>query len=136
MLRKYEAGDLEKIRLQPTQEVERNESWRAFASINSLVFADGDNVLAIIYPHEEYGTITLYSLVGKDSGYKSVSIVKTMIKWIKEQFSRSDVNRICMTTQADFDNANRLARMLGFSFEGTMHSFFKGIDFNIWGIWK
>lgn len=136
MMRCYEKGDIEKLNLQPEQELERNESWTAFASIESLVFADGDKVLAIIRPQEENGKIAIYALVGRDCGYKSVSIVRTMKTWIKNQMKRPDINRVEMTTQSQFYQANRLAVMLGFVYEGTLHSFFNGIDFNVWGIWK
>lgn len=136
MLRRYEKGDIEKIKLQPEQERERNSNWKLFANEKTLVFADGDRVLAIIYPHEEYGRITLYALVGRDSGYKSVSIVRKMKAWIKEQLQRSDINRVEMNCQTMFVDANRLARILGFKLEGTLHKFFCGMNFNIWGIYK
>lgn len=136
MIRCYKKGDFEKLNLQPEQELERNETWKAFACEKSLVFADGDRVLAIIRPQEENGRLAIYALVGRDCGYKSVSMVKTIKTWIKNQIKRPDIERVEITTQSQFDQANRLAEMLGFVYEGTLHKFYNGIDFNIWGIWK
>lgn len=136
MLRCYQDGDLERIKLQPEQELERSSEWEKLKNDKTLVFCDKDKVLALVYPMEDEGKITLFALVSRDSGYKAVHIVKTMRSWIIEQFTRNEIYRIDMTTQANFDQANRLAELLGFTYEGTLHSYFRGIDFNIWGIWK
>lgn len=136
MMRCYKKGDIDRIKLQPEQEVERNEDWRLFENINTITFADGDEVLAIVYPHEQYGNITIYALISSNCGYKAVSMVKEFKRWIKEQIKRDDVCRICFTTQSRFEQANRLALLLGFEYEGYLHRWFKGIDFNMWGIWK
>lgn len=136
MLRCYQNGDLEKVKLQPEQELERNPFWENFKSPNTLVFADGEVVLGLFYPLEQYGTITVMSLIGSNCGYKSVSMVKEFKKWLKKTLQRKDINRIEITTQATFAQATQLARLLGFTYEGTIHKMFNGMDFNIWGIWK
>ena len=136
MFRYYQNGDLEKIKLQPEQDLERSPEWEKFKSEKTLVFCDKEKVLTLIYPWEDEGKITLIALVGADCGYKSCHIVRTMKSWIKEQLQRPEISRIDLTTQSSFEQANRLAKLLGFTYEGTLHKYFKGIDFNIWGVWK
>lgn len=136
MLRAHQNGDLEKIKLQPEQELEKSEAWKNFENSKTLVFSDNDKVLALFLPIEEHGTISLFALIGKDCGYKSVSMFKEMRSWIDKQLQRPDINRIDFTTQSNFEQANRLANLLGFTCEGTLHKVFKGIDFNVWGKFK
>lgn len=134
MIRHFQKGDLEKIKLQSEQKNEDSQQWHLFDDEDTIVFADGDKVLAIVRPFFESGQrVWLSALIGVDCGYKAVAMFKQMKRIIDGFLQEGEAQRVEMVTQADFAVANRLAGMLGFECEGTMKKYFNGIDFNLWG---
>lgn len=134
MIRHFQQGDLEKIKVQPEQKAEDREHWHLFDDEDTIVFADGERVLAIVRPFfENGGRVWLAALIGADCRDKAVAMFREMKAVIDGFFINGEAQRVEMTTQAGFTQANRLARMLGFECEGTMKKYFNGIDFNLWG---
>ncbi len=134
MIRHYKEGDLSKINLQDEQLKEGQSEWYMFKHPDTIVFEDGDKVLAIIRPcYEAGGRLFLGALISKDCGYKSISMFKKIKSIIDDWLYFGDVQRIEFTTQSNFKQANRLAELLGFQKEGTLRRYYNGMDFNIWG---
>lgn len=134
MIRHFDIKDLEKINVQDEQKCEDSEHWYMFDDNDTIVFEDGDRVLAIVRPlFQSGGKVHLVALVGKDCGYKAVPMFRKIRKLIDEWLSCKDINRVEMTTQLGFEQADRLAELLGFKKEGILRKYYNGIDFNIWG---
>lgn len=134
MIRHFENNDLEKINLQEEQKKECPELWYMYDNEDTIVFEDEGKVLAIIRPmYEQGGRMWLSALISKDCGYKAISIFKRMKRFIDEWLFYGEVNRVEITTQKDFKQANRLAELLGFQKEGVLRKYYNGMDFNIWG---
>lgn len=134
MLRKFKKGDLAKIKLQKEQMHEDTHNWNLFDNKDTLVFDDKERVLAIVLPVFEDGNkVSLYSLIGADCKDKAILMFKKMKRIIDDWLEYDGIERVEMTTQADFRQANRLAKLLGFECEGTMKKYFNGMDFNMWG---
>lgn len=133
MIRYYQKGDIDKIKIQQEQKRESLEE-EYFDNEDTFVFVDKDTVLAIVRPYYEIGgRIYLSALISADCGYKGFSMVKEMRKIVDDWLNDDDNMRIEFITQADWKQANRLAKILGFSCEGRMRKYYNGIDFNIWG---
>lgn len=131
MLRRFYKGDCERIKLQAEQDHE-DKSWELFDNPDTVVFADGDRVLAIVRPFfENGGRVWLSALISADCRDKGVAMFKRGNKLISDILKI--YNRVEFVTQTDFAAANRLAEMLGFECEGTMKKYYNGLDFNIWG---
>lgn len=133
-MRHYEEGDLNKIKLQKEQSHEDKANWYMFNHEDTIVFEDGERVLAIVRPiYEAGGRMWLTALIGADCKDKAIPMFKKMRKLIDEWLYYGEVERVEMITQKDFKQANRLAQMLGFQKEGTLRKYYNGMDFNIWG---
>lgn len=131
MIRHYKSGDCERLLKQPHQVHKDNRDFM-FDHEDTVVFEDNGKVLLILRPVFELGgRCTLVSYISQDCGHKAVSMFKT-IKPLIDTIANECLRLECVT-QADFEPANRLAKMLGFSFEGTMKKYYDGIDFNMWG---
>jgi RimJ/RimL family protein N-acetyltransferase len=50
-----------------------------------------------------------------------------------EELNKGDTLRVEFVTQVGFPQAEHLARLLGFEYEGTMRKYYNGIDFKMWG---
>jgi hypothetical protein len=131
MIRHFKKGDCERLLKQPHQEHKENKDYM-FDSEDTIVYEDEGKVLVILRPYFELGgRCILVSYISQDCGYKAVSIFKTL-KPIIDDLAKNNLRLECVT-QKDFEPANRLAKMLGFSYEGTMKKYYNGIDFNMWG---
>lgn len=131
MIRHYQKGDCERLLKQPHQSQEGDRDFM-FDHEDTIVIEEDDKVLLIFRPVFELGgRCTLVSYISQECGYKAVKLFKIM-KPIIDNIA-NDCLRVECLTQTDFEPANRLVQMLGFSFEGTMRKYYNGIDFNIWG---
>lgn len=133
MIRQYKDGDLEKILIQEEQRNELGENISGYIHKDTLVFEDNETVYAIVRPiYENGGRLYICSLIGCNCRKKSIIIYKAFKK-IFDEWLNNGINRLEITTKCDFENANRLAKMLGFECEGRMKKFYNGTDYFLWG---
>ena len=131
MIRHFQKGDCERILKQPEQGLSAERDW-FFDCKDTVVYEYEGRVLAIIRPVFELGgRVTLVSYIGADCKDRAVDMYKKLKPMVELLCERYD--RVEFTTQADFPQANRLAKLLGFECEGTMRKYCFGKDFNMWG---
>lgn len=134
MIRHFEKGDCDRIKLQPEQKHEDTNNWYLFDDEDTIVFEYDNRVLAIVRPFfEDGGRVWLSALISADCRDKGFSMFKQMRKIIDDFLNDGETQRVEMITQDNFPAAKRLAKMLGFTCEGTMKKYYNGLDFNIWG---
>ena len=97
-----------------------------------FVFEDKGKVLVIVCPLFYDEGCILSSLIARDCGYKSISLIREAKALIKMLLL--DCDFIEISTQVGWRNAERLARVLGFEPDRLEKNFYNGIDFNIWRI--
>lgn len=130
MIRRFKEGDLERINRQDEQLLEGY--GEEFNNPNTIVFEDKGKVLVIVCPLFYDEGCILSSLIARDCGYKSISLIREAKALIKMLLL--DCDFIEISTQVGWRNAERLARVLGFEPDRLEKNFYNGIDFNIWRI--
>ena len=103
------------------------EQWQSMVSVG-VFLRDATAALGRFLMGKSVMRRIDFDLALEDCGYKAVSIFKTL-KPIIDDLAKNNLRLECVT-QKDFEPANRLAKMLGFSYEGTMKKYYNGIDFN------
>jgi RimJ/RimL family protein N-acetyltransferase len=69
------------------------------------------------------------------SGYLSwyMTLAKTARELVDIIFEGKEIHRLQMTIEPEFERGDRWARFLGFSYEGLMKSYIKGVDVKLYG---
>lgn len=130
MIRRFKEGDLEKINRQDEQLLEGY--GEELNNPNTVVFEDKGKVLAIVCPIFYGEGCMLCALIAKDCGYKSIRLIREAKALINMLLF--DCEFVEISTQVGWQNAERLARILGFEPDRLEKNFYNGIDFNIWRI--
>lgn len=128
MLRFYEKGDLERINRQDEQLLEGNGEF--INSDNTFVIEEDGKVMVIGCPIFMDNGCYLASLISRDCGYKSTKLIRIGKKILNMLLEDNDFVEI--TTQVGWLNAERLARLLGFTPIRLEKEMYNGIDFNVW----
>lgn len=130
MFRKFETEDLQKITLQTEQKMEFDT---INVADNALTFEHNGLVRAVVwYALIDDKRAAVFALISADIGLGLVGLVRQLKVMIEEQSKILNLNRVEMCTLKGFAQADRLAKMLGFEYEGCMRKVFKGLDYNIY----
>lgn len=133
IIRGFIKGDVQRIALQNEQLKEKGD-WSFYDCKDTLVFADAEEVLALVCPIRlEGGRIYVASLISQNIGRRMYGFIKTLKQMLEEELKKGSTLRVEFVTQVGFTQAEHLARLLGFECEGTMRKYFNGLDFKIWG---
>lgn len=129
-MRKYHHSDLERIKVQAEQAAEIDKIYVAEKTAFSLW--DGDKILGVFWticPNS--GRLTAQSVISADCGDKMLEIVRTLKKMIEGGAVKMGLYRIEIIVVYGFRNGERLARLLGFEYEGTLRKLINGVDYKI-----
>lgn len=133
IVRGFIDGDVQRIALQ-NEQVKEAGDWSFYDCDETLVFVDGDEVLALVCPIRLEGErIYVASLISQNIGRRMYGFVKILKQMLEEEFRKGFTQRVEFVTQVGFEQAEHLAQILGFEYEGTMRKYFKGLDFKLWG---
>lgn len=127
----FKPEHLKMLDLQPQQQDELDiEDGAPKEALLFSLFEAGD-VLAVIGFVEETPTRRMATaLISRRAGKAMLSIVRAM----KRMIALYAVQRVEMVVKTDFKPAHRLARLLGFTREGTMRKFAAGQDYDIYAL--
>lgn len=127
-------GDVERVSLQ-NEQLKETGDWSFYDHPDTIVFEDKEKVIALVRPERIVGRrIYVASLISKDIGISMYGFVKLLKRMLVEELNKGQTLRIEFTTQVGFPQAEHLAKLLGFEYEGTMKKYYNGIDFKLWGI--
>ncbi len=129
MIRKFEKPDLERIVIQREQE---GEFVPEAIPDGAETFETGGVMVAVFW----YVEITpkrfaLFSVINAGAGRKMLPFVKAMRRLIEHRSRELSAERLEMTVLNGFKAGERLARLLGFEYEGTMRKVFNGKDYQL-----
>lgn len=129
LIRKFEKTDLERIVIQREQE---GEFVPEAIPDSAETFETGGVIVAIVW----YVEITpkrfaLFSVINAGAGRKMIPFVKAMRRLIEQRSRELSAERLEMTVLNGFKAGERLARLLGFEYEGTMRKVFNGKDYQL-----
>lgn len=127
-VRNFEQDDLKKINVQPAQKQEAG--YLPYADISEIytVFEDiqNDIICIIVCTPMTKDRCHIGALVSADSGKYFVALRSLVFK-ILDVYSM--FTRLEATIKADFKQGHRLAKLLGFEYEGTLRKFSNGEDY-------
>lgn len=128
MIRHFQKGDLDRINRQDRQLLEGY--GQEFDNENTVVYEEDNKVLSMMMPIFYDDGCILAALISKDCKPYAVKMAKQAKRYIK------DLEECCefieMTTQVGWHEAERLARVLGFTPDRLLKNFYNGMDFNVW----
>lgn len=129
MIRKFEKPDLKRIAIQREQE---GEFVPEAIPDGAETFETGGVMVAVFW----YVEITpkrfaLFSVINAGAGRKMLPFVKAMRRLIEHRSRELSAERLEMTVLNGFTAGERLARLLGFEYEGTMRKVFNGKDYQL-----
>ena len=130
MIRKYERGDVLKVDVQLEQLDEAEECGGFFEEITaySLVDDKGDVLAVMGYRIIRTGA-ECFALLGENVGSKMIELIRFIKCKIKVEATKNKVDRIFITVKDGFDNAKRMAEILGFVKVADLPLFFNGNDY-------
>lgn len=133
IVRGYKKGDVQRLSLQ-NEQIKELGDWSFYDSKYTYVFEEDGEILALIRPEQlPGGRIFVASLISKNIGRKMFGFVKKLKQMLVEEQTIRQTLRIEFVTQVGFPQAEHLAELLGFEYEGTMKKYYNGIDFKLWG---
>lgn len=129
MIRKFEKPDLKRIVIQREQEGEFVPE--AIPESAETFIAGGIIVAVIWYVEITPKRFALFSVINAKAGRKMFAFVKALKLIIENRRRELAAERIEMTVLDGFKSGERLARLLGFEYEGTMRKVFNGKDYQL-----
>lgn len=129
MIRKFEKPDLKRIAIQREQEGE----FVPEAIPDSAETFDTGGVMVAVFWYVEITPkrFALFSVINAGAGRKMLPFVKAMRRLIEHRSRELSAERLEMTVLNGFKAGERLARLLGFEYEGTMRKVFNGNDYQL-----
>lgn len=112
-LRDFQPSDLEMMKLQKEQIDERKQSASFLEADMALSIVDGSDVVCCIGIKEYDGKQCVAAFISEYAGRKLIELVRIFYK-LKELILRDEAY---FFVKKDFENANRLATLLGFKKE-------------------
>lgn len=131
MIRKYERGDVWRVKAQHEQEDELADVGGGFEQIvaYSLV-GDGGDVLAVFgFDKGTNGVGEVYAMIGGEAGRKIVELFRFMKKELRWVMRNYDCKVVRATVKKGFAQGERFVAMLGFCCKGRLAQFYKGNDY-------
>lgn len=128
IVRDYIVGDIADIKFQKQQEHEIPYINIIRDNAKTLI-CDGEIMAIIWFERVSEGRFFLYSVISANAGKHMVSLVKTLKRIIDEESEKQNATRLEFTVDEGFEQGVRLAKMLGFVYEGTLHKLFNGLNF-------
>ena len=129
MIRKFEKPDLKRIVIQREQEGEFVPE--AIPESAETFIAGGIIVAVIWYVEITPKRFALFSVINAKAGRKMFAFVKALKLIIENRRRELAAERIEMTVLDGFKSGERLARLLGCEYEGTMRKVFNGKDYQL-----
>ena len=129
MIKKFEKTDLERIVIQSEQEGEFVPE--AIPDGAETFVAGGVMVAVFWYVEITPKRFALFSVINAGAGRKMLPFVKAMRRLIEHRSRELSAERLEMTVLNGFTAGERLARLLGFEYEGTMRKVFNGKDYQL-----
>ena len=131
IVRSYKPDDLDKIEMQNEQ---KHEFCTAgYPQKTSFTVEDNGVVLGVFGFSEIYkGRAFVFSFISKKAGKGMLGLVKTLNKMINDGMSKTGIERLEMSVLEGFEQGDRLAKLLGFEFEGVMRKYYKGKNYKLY----
>ena len=130
MIRRYKIGDALRIDVQHEQIDEARDSKLFFDKIIAYTLVDDNgDVLAVMGYKVIKDRAECFALLGKNIGNKMIELVRFIQKKIVQEAIKWEVCKIFITVKEGFDNAKRMADILGFKRVAKLPSFFNGCDY-------
>ena len=127
----YKKEYLEKLSVQTAQKHEKEEFVVNLET--AIVMIDGSRVLGIFWFNDMgFGRLCAYSAIDAGCGNKLLAVVRKLKKLIEDGMKKTGNTRIEMMVKSDFKNGKKMAKLLGFEYEGTMCKVYKGIDYDMY----
>lgn len=129
IVRKYQKGDLDGFCFQPEQLWEKDAIC---VGGNAMSMVSDDGIVAVVWYEKVWeGRFCLYSVISAKAGKRMLALVRALRRLIADKSAEEHAERLEMTVVRGFDAGIRLAKMLGFEYEGTMRKVVKGLDFHL-----
>ena len=133
MIRKYISGDVFKIKVQKEQEDEVYQAHLGFEKIEAFTLLDNDEILAVFgFRIIDNNDAECFALISSDIGRKLGEMIRFLVKKIPFLMHERGVLRSFMTVKSNFNQAHRMAILLGFKAVEKLPSFFNGNDYEIY----
>ena len=130
MIRKYKRGDALRIDVQKEQADEAKECRAFFDEIEAFTLVDDKGkILAVMGYRIIKDRAECFALLGKTIKIKMIELVRFIKCKIKIESIKKKISKIFITVKVDFDNAKRMAEMLGFRQVARLPLFFNGKDY-------
>lgn len=129
MIRQFEKEDLQRIEIQPEQ---ADEVEAVSIPETAETFIVGHEIVAVIwYTEISPKRFGLFSIINGAAGRYLFAFVKALKLIIDNRSRRLDAERLELTVLSGFKPGEKLARLLGFEYEGTMRKVFRGKDYKL-----
>lgn len=129
-IRKFSKDDLIKLNVQEQQKHELNLSVQPPETSFSIE-RDG-MVLGVFGFVEMYpGRAAVFAFVSKDAGRYMTAIVRALRRTIEWGAPTFGFERLEMSVIENFPAGDRMARLLGFEYEGMMRKYYKGRNYKL-----
>lgn len=130
IIRDFAKDDLQRLNIQPQQKHEINLA--AQPPQTCFTFEQDGIVLGVFGFVEMYrGRGAVFAFVSKDAGRYMTAVVKALRQIIEGGMPTFGFERLEMSVVENFPAGDRMARMLGFEYEGTMKKYFKGRNYKL-----
>ncbi len=114
MIRKYKKGDALKVDVQDKQKDEAMFNAKFFDEIIAYSVIDLDEILGVFGFEIKDNIGYCYALLGKNIKRKMYGFIKFVKQKIRDEINKNKVDRVLITVKENFDNAKKMAKILGF----------------------
>lgn len=130
-VRRFSKTDLLNIDIQSEQKHELN--FGSFFPESTFTIIDENSEVMAVVGHIEYyaGRAAAFAYVSQKAGKNIVAIVRLLRRMIETGMRKYRYERLEMSVLSGFGPGERMAKMLGFAFEGVMKKYFKGKDYKL-----
>lgn len=131
MYRRFETGDFEQIVLQAEQKDEAEVVLEE--QPNAYSFLVNGKVVAVCWFREIYeGRYETCAYISADIGTRMLLFVRELKRVIEEKAKEVNAVRVEMTVLDGFEQGDRLAKLLGYEYEGTMRKVYRGLNYKLY----
>ncbi len=130
IVRKFSKDDLVKLNVQHQQAHELDLSIQPPESSFTL---EQDGVILGVFGFVKMyrGRAAVFAFVSKDAGRWMTAVVRALKRTIEWGVPTFGFDRLEMSVLEGFPAGDRMARMLGFEYEGMMRKYFKGRNYKL-----
>lgn len=129
MIRRYKKGDALKVMVQNQQKEEAIFNAQFFDEIVAYSIDDEDEILGVFGFEIKDNIGYCYALLGENIKGKMYEFIKFVRQKIKTEICKNKVDRVLITVKENFDNAKKMAKILGFYEVAKLPLFFNGENY-------